>query len=225
MNTGRQKRRHVSNSREFGTCPHLIKLILALCLIFGGAFAEIANPQKWSGSQITPVHQIPLKDEYNQPIIPTEKNPLPFSAKYTCAPCHDYAVIREGLHFNPQSAQTTGRPGEPWILVDERTGTLLPFSFRSGKGLWNPKTLGLSDWDLTMLFGRHMAGGGICEPADEDMTPGTRWNVSGKVEINCLGCHNAARLQNPSEWAKQILRENFRWAATAASGTGSSASA
>jgi hypothetical protein len=54
----------------------------------------------------------------------------------------------------------------------------------------------------------------------EEFTPESRWEVSGVLEINCMGCHNAARIQSHSEWAKQIMRENFRWAATAASGLG-----
>jgi hypothetical protein len=182
--------------------------------------ASASKNQKWDGSRITPVHQIPLKDEFNQPIVPTEKNPLPFSARYTCQPCHDYSVVRQGLHFNATLSPQAGRPGEPWIWVDERTGTLLPLSYHTGKGLWNPYDLGLTAWDFTLLFGRHMAGGGINEPDDKDITPESRWSVSGKVEINCLGCHNAARLQNLSEWVKQILRQNFRWAATAAAGLG-----
>jgi len=198
----------------------LLFFLMIMLLTALSAAANMTNPQKWTGSQTTPVHLIPLKDEFDQPIIPTEKNPLPFSARYTCAPCHDYAVIRQGLHFDPASAQPLGRPGEPWIWADERTGTLLPLSFRRDPGLWNPAELGLSDWDLTLLFGRHMTGGRISEPDDAEMTPGSRWTVSGKIEINCLGCHNASRLQNSSEWAKQVLRENFRWAATAAAGLG-----
>ncbi|MDH5384077.1 MAG: cytochrome c3 family protein, partial [Candidatus Aminicenantes bacterium] len=39
-------------------------------------------------------------------------------------------------------------------------------------------------------------------------------------EINCMGCHDASRVQSHSEWAKQVLRHNFRWAAVAASGLG-----
>ena len=35
-----------------------------------------------------------------------------------------------------------------------------------------------------------------------------------------MGCHNASRMQSHSEWAKQVLRHNFRWAGTAASGLG-----
>jgi hypothetical protein len=184
------------------------------------ALASSGQTQKWDGSRTTPVHQIPLKDEFNQPIVPTESHPLPFSSRTTCLPCHDYNIIRQGLHFNAAVSPQSGRAGEPWIWVDERTGTLLPLSYHSWKGTWNPKEIGLSAWDVTLLFGRHMTGGGICEPDEKDITPESRWNVSGTVEINCMGCHNASGLQNPSEWAKQILRQNFRWASTAASGLG-----
>lgn len=167
-----------------------------------------------------PVHQIPLKDEAGLQIIPTESHPLPFSARMTCAPCHEYTAIAYGLHFSAAKKGALGRPGEPWFRVDKRTGTQLPLSYRSAPGVWNPELLGLTNWDFTLLFGRHLPGGGAAEPPDSEMTPGSRWEVSGKVEINCLGCHNPSRSQNQSEWAKQIMRENFRWAATAASGLG-----
>ena len=179
-----------------------------------------AQQQKWDGNRTTPVHLIPLKDELDQPIVPTETNPLPFSSRFTCAPCHIYETIRKGLHFDASLAAEAGRPGEPWVWVDERTGTLLPLSYHKTKGTWNPAQVGLSAWDFTLLFGRHLAGGGISEPSEAVFTPGSRWEVAGRVEINCLGCHNAAGTQDSSEWAKQVLRENFRWAATAAAGLG-----
>ena len=178
------------------------------------------QPQKWDGNRTTPVHLIPLKDELDQPIIPTETNPLPFSSRFTCAPCHIYETIQKGLHFDASFAAEAGRPGEPWIWVDERTGTLLPLSYHKSKGAFDPAQVGLSAWDFTLLFGRHLAGGGVSEPLESAFTPGSRWEVAGKIEINCLGCHNRSGAQDPSEWAKQILRENFRWAATAAAGLG-----
>jgi hypothetical protein len=174
----------------------------------------------WTGSRISPVHQIPLKDELGQTIVPTESNPLPYSAKYSCAPCHDYDIVSGGSHFGAETAREAGRPGEPWVWVDERTGTLLPLSYHAWKGVWNPRQLGLSPWDMTLLFGRHMTGGGPAEPEAQDVTPESRWNVSGPVEVNCLACHNASPRQNLGEWAKQVMRQNFRWAATAAAGLG-----
>ncbi len=189
-------------------------------LVVASAVIASTNPQKWAGSRTSPVHQIPLKDELDQLIVPSESNPLPLSSRYSCAPCHDYDIIKGGWHFNAMNPAPAGRPGEPWVWLDERTGTQIPLSYRAWKNVWNPKDLGLSAWDFVLLFGRHFPGGGPAEPADEDMTPGSRWSVAGKIEINCMGCHNASSKQNPSEWARQVLRENFRWAATAAAGLG-----
>ncbi len=186
------------------------------------AFAADDRHLKWDGSRTSPVHRIPLKDELNQEILPSDPYPLPFSTRFSCAPCHDYDQIRLGLHFNAKDPNApSGRPGEPWIWADEKTGTMIPLSYRKWPGVWDPEKLGLSPWDFTLLFGRHLPGGGPSEPASpEEETPESRWRVSGKLEINCLGCHNASRQQDPSEWAKQAMRQNFRWAAVAASGLG-----
>ena len=176
--------------------------------------------QKWDGSLTTPVHQIPLRDEFDQLILPSEPYPLPYSTRYSCAPCHDYSLIQKGLHFNAASSFQHGRLGEPWVWADPKTGTILPVSYRPWERMWAPPQLGLSPWDFTLLFGRHLPGGGVSEPEDVITSPESRWNVSGKIEINCMACHNASRMQSHSEWAKQVLRHNFRWAATAASGFG-----
>lgn len=195
-------------------------------LIFLGCFFYLLPEQQavkktaWDGSRTTPVHRIPLNDEFNQPIIPNEPYPLPYSSQFTCAPCHDYEFIRKGFHFNALDNQNSERPGEPWIWNDPETGTLMPLSYRSWKGMWNPKNIGLSRWDFTLLFARHMTGGGISEPAPGKENQASRWDVSGKLEINCMGCHNASKVQSHSEWAKQVMRQNFRWAAAAASGIG-----
>lgn len=193
---------------------------LALISLAGIGLASTDKQAQWTGSRTSPVHRIPLKDELNQDIVPTEPNPFPFSSRYSCAPCHDYAVVEKGLHFSAGRGGSDSRPGEPWIRLDEKTGTILPVSLRKWPGAWDPKTLGLSTWDFTLLFGRHMAGGGIAEPQDGEATPDSRWDVSGRIEINCMGCHSGSSLQDHSEWAKQVLRQNFRWAATAAAGLG-----
>ncbi len=181
---------------------------------------NIQKKQTWDGSRTTAMHRIQLKDEFDQLIVPTLSYNLPYSSRYTCAPCHDYELIKNGLHFDAAVSSRQERAGEPWIWVDSKTGTVLPLSYHGEPGTWNPKELGLSDWEFTLLFGRHMTGGGVSEPGIEGISPDSRWNVSGKLEINCMGCHNASREQSPSEWAKQVLRQNFRWAATAASGLG-----
>jgi hypothetical protein len=181
------------------------------------------TPQKktdWDGSRTTAVHWLQLKDEFDQIIVPSDSYALPYSTKFTCAPCHEYSVIQGGLHFNALLSSQHGRPGEPWIWADPKTGTMLPLSYRGWPGMWDPEELGMSTWDFTLFFGRHMTGGGISEPRDNEFSPESRWEVSGKLEINCMGCHNASRQQSHSEWAKQVLRHNFRWAATAASGLG-----
>jgi len=187
----------------------------------GAALAAASTDGKWAGSRSPAVHRIPLMDEFNQKIVPTEKNPYPFSTRFTCAPCHVYETIAGGRHFNASmKGAPAGRPGEPWIWLDERTGTQIPISERTWPGIFKPADLGLTAWNLTVLFGRHLPGGGSAEPAAKDETPESRWTVSGKAEINCLACHNASKLQDHSEWAMQMLRENFRWAATAAAGFG-----
>lgn len=174
----------------------------------------------WSGSQISPVHRIPLMDEFNQKIIPAASDSLPFSARNTCGPCHNYDQISQGTHFNFRLRPETDRPTEPWVLVDDKVGIQLPVSYQNYPGLWSPEKLGLSAWQFVNLFGRNLNGGGPGEPAEKEITPDSRWNVSGKLEINCLGCHNKSPLQDHSEWVKQVMRQNFRWAATAASGLG-----
>jgi hypothetical protein len=198
--------------------------VLLLAAAGGPVPSAAQNPKEaaWDGNRTTPVHLIPLRDENDEPIIPTETNPLPYSARFTCGPCHDYGTIRGGWHFGAMTAAENGRPGEPWFQVDPKTGTVLPLSYRNWPGSYDPKAVGLTAWDFTLLFGRHMPGGGPAEPPDDEVLghPEARWNVSGKAEVNCLACHNASGRQDQSEWAKQVLRENLRWAATAAGGLG-----
>lgn len=183
-------------------------------------YAQQKEKTSWDGNRTVPVHNILLKDEFDQKIVPTESYPLPFSSRYTCAPCHNYNQIQQGLHFSPLSSNQDGRPGEPWFWVDLDTGTVLPVSYRDWPRIFHPEELRLTYWEFTLLFGRHMLGGEISEPEIDEMSPDSRWNVSGTLEINCLACHNHSRKQSHSEWTYQILRENFRWAAAAASGLG-----
>lgn len=199
-------------------------LSISLLLLFIPHYSSLRGESKhsaWDGSRSVPAHRIPLMDEDNQQIIPSEPYPLPFSTRYTCGPCHDYETIRRGLHFNEGNPSAkAGRGGEPWFWVDEKTGTILPLSTRKRAGMWNLEQTGLTAWSYTLLFARHSPGGGLAEPLDKEITPDSRWDVSGKLEINCLGCHNASRIQDHSEWGKQVMRQNFRWAATAAAALG-----
>lgn len=188
----------------------------------GPSPAQETKQPAWDGNRTLPVHLIPLHDEFDEPIIPTGTHLLPFSSRNTCGPCHEYETIQGGWHFSAMSGRDGGRPGEPWIWLDPMTGTILPVSYRPWPGTFDPRSLGLSAWDFTQLFGRHFPGGGPAEPPDEEVhsDPDARWSVSGRAEINCLACHNRSARQDHSEWAKQVLRENLRWAATAAGGVG-----
>jgi hypothetical protein len=167
------------------------------------------------GSRTPAVHLLPLLDEQSTKIVPDAGPAPPVSMRATCGQCHDYDAIQSGWHFTTEGDD--GRPGEPWVLVDEQTGTQLPVSERDWPGVWKPEALGLTPWDMTKLFGRHAPGGEVQTPDPEH---DIRWAISGQVEVNCLACHSAAPEQNMSEWVIQLARENFRWAATAASGLG-----
>ncbi len=196
-------------------------VIFSLCCI-GSAGDEAAELPEWDGSRTTPVHRIPIYDEESQQIIPQDPHALPFSSRFSCGECHDYRTVMKGWHFNASRGEVdAGRPGEPWIWIDEETGTQIPLSYRGWKGTWHPSEIGLTPWKFNQLFGRHLPGGDPERPTGEEpVDHHSRWDVSGQAEINCMGCHGASPKQDPSEWAKQMERENFRWAATAAASLG-----
>jgi hypothetical protein len=173
------------------------------------------------GNRTRAVHHIPLYDENLIEIRPDDYLAMPFSTKMTCGDCHDYEKIGMGWHFDSSLNLTRpGRPGEPWVLADENTGTQLPLSYRGWPGAWRPDDIGMTPWQFVQFFGRQMPGGDAGEKEEETPDPQSRWNVSGRVEINCLACHNASAEQNQSEWAIQMARENYRWAATGAGAIG-----
>jgi hypothetical protein len=106
-------------SRPGRTCGLLAALAaLAVASASAQTAAPVDKHVAWDGARTTPVHLISLRDENDEPIIPTETDPLPYSARFTCGPCHDYATVRGGWHFGGQAAGTDGRPGEPWLQVD-----------------------------------------------------------------------------------------------------------
>ena len=200
--------------------PHWFCILLGSAALAAAATNELPLPQHWDGSQVVPVHRIVLFDENGEDIAPEYARSMPFSAKKTCGACHDYAAISRGFHFNYMSSNAVaGRAGQPWIWVDERAGMQLPLGYRPWTNTWHPASLGLTPWRMTLEFGRHMPGGGAGEATDV-ADPDARWDVSGPLEINCLGCHSASPRQDQSEWAKQVMRGNLRWAATAAAGFG-----
>ena len=171
------------------------------------------------GSRAHSIHVIPLVTEEGDRIAPDDDPLLPFSMRQTCGECHSYQIISNGLHFNaPDANAAPGRPGQPWIFSDARTGTQIPVSYRPWPGTYKPEQLGLTPRQFTKRFGSHTPGGGAGEldtPLDDEIM---REMVSGKLEINCLSCHNADPAHNQGDFAGQIARENFRWAGAATTG-------
>ncbi|MFT5241083.1 MAG: hypothetical protein ACI9X0_002060, partial [Kiritimatiellia bacterium] len=163
----------------------------------------------WDGSGFSPLHKIPLTDENGKTIYPDEDDPMPISTRNTCGACHDYDTISSGWHFNPDG-DLEGRATEPWVVVDEKSGTQIPVSLRNAEGTWAMEQLGMTDWDFTKTFGRHMPGGSTGEGPHGAIRPDDRWAVSGNLEINCFACHNMENSQDLTEWVKQVARENFR---------------
>jgi len=173
---------------------------------------------KSDGNRSITAHLLNLYDEEGSMIRLDDKPIMPFSPKQTCIECHDYDKINSGLHFNYiDSTDAPGRPGEPWILVDAPTATQLPLSYRNWPGTYHPEAIGLSPWSFIQKFGRHLPGGGIGENEEADPLELTfRRMVSGKLEINCLSCHNKNSAQDQAEYTAQVVKQNFRWAATGA---------
>jgi hypothetical protein len=171
------------------------------------------------GSRAIPVHLIPLVDEEGEKITLSDEPLLPFSMRQTCGLCHNYDKISTGWHFNAAEPNVAaGRRGQPWILVDAGTGTQIPLSYRPWPGTFRPEQLGLTPWQFVQIFGRHMPGGGVGELDSDNPDEVMRGFVSGKLEVNCLSCHDADPAHDQGRYAVQIARQNFRWAAAATCG-------
>ncbi len=228
-----------TGSFRAGLAARLCVGILAVLAVSAGAVivagaAPALNVQV-DGSRAKAVHRIdpyghvnPFPDEDpvdGKPLKPAKIDPnakpvMPVSMKNTCGQCHDYDKIRAGWHFNAANpGATAGRPGEPWILYDGKTGTQAPLSYRKWTGTFRPEQFGVSRWRRTMWFGGHSTGGGVSEPDvahDEDLAIHSRWTASGALDINCLGCHSADPKHDQSVWAMQVSQQNFLGAAAAA---------
>ncbi len=190
------------------------------CWLFLPAFAGTEQKKigDISDGSLTPaVHIIGLFDEEGDKISPDVEPVLPFSMRQTCSDCHSYRIISRGWHFNAVDVNAVpGRKGQPWIFVDPGTCTQIPLSYRPWAGVFHPAKLGISSFKFTQLFGRQMPGGGVGELDSDDPEEMIRQDISGRLEINCLSCHNAAASQDQAEYAGQVARQNFRWAAAAA---------
>ena len=194
----------------------LCLLVLCLCAAAADTEQKLLGDES-DGSMAHPIHRIPLIAEEGDQIGPDDDPVLPFSTKQTCGGvCHSYDVIATGWHFNAADANVPrGRPGEPWVLVDGRSGTQIPISHRAWPGTFTPKQAGLSNKLFLKIFGRHLPGGGVGELEPEKPEDIMRTFVSGKLEINCLSCHDGDPGNNQAEYDTQLKRENFRWAAAA----------
>jgi hypothetical protein len=217
-------------------------LTVFLCLLVFGVSTFAAETEskllgdESDGSMSPPPHLIPIyaeneAGEKGEPITPDMEFPMPFSTRWTCSDCHNYDLVKKGWHFNATDSNVPpGRPGEPWVYYDPKLCLQIPLSYRRWKGTFRPKQFGLTEFKFTKIFGRHFPGGGPGEVDATDVEEIGRQLLSGKLEINCLACHNAHYGQDMgglSGYAVQVSRENFRWAATAscefASVTGSAA--
>jgi hypothetical protein len=202
-------------------------LFLVVVLVTGvAAAAEIKLGDTPDGSRSNFVHLIPLLSEPIPGKEPDQIHPdadpvLPFSTKATCGACHSYDKISAGWHFNAVDPNVKpGRKGQPWIFADPTSATQIPLSYRQWPGTFRPEQIGLTPMAFLQSFGRQMPGGAIGEMVDTSDNPeeSLRAGVTGKLEINCLACHDGSPGQDmggASGYSINVIRGNYRWAATA----------
>ena len=208
--------------------------------ILGGLTSSLALGPASNGaenlkteSRMPFLHHIPLRDAEGQILAlpapvdeqgkPQEARANPFSTAQTCGRCHEYEAISRGWHFNSAKGNVkSGRPGEPWILSDPVTRTQIPLSYRGWTGTFKPADIGMSDFDFLMEFARHLPGGGAGEPAQIDLKdPKTgRLLITGKMEIDCLLCHQSTGQYNHETRFKAMNVQNIKWAPTIGAGLG-----
>ncbi len=148
--------------------------------------AARAQSYEHTGSRSTFVHRLALRDADGREIDPSAADAPPYSPRETCKTCHDVGAIAHGWHTDAMSAESNGRPGEPWIWTDPRTGTALPVSYRGWPGTWRPDAIGMDPARFVKEFGRHLPGG------------------VGDLEIDCIACHDAGHAWSHDAWADEI---------------------
>ncbi len=180
------------------------------------------------------VHWIELYDANNNRIDPAAENPQPYSPERTCGRCHEFDTISHGWHFNAVDPDTEhGRPGQPWIWSDPRTGTHLPLSYRGWEGTTNPDILGLSRWEVAAKLGGFLPGGGpgafeslkVVNSNHSEPDAGgyaltrDRSDITGPLPVDCMLCHrNEGSGYSPFAWTEQIEDQNFAYAPSVALG-------
>ena len=197
----------------------------AVLAIAAAATCLHASDAHWNGGRTIPVHRLAPRDADGDAVDPAARHPRAISTQQTCSQCHDVDAMRGASHFRTGLEPCEAEPSvavEPWFLADDRTGTAVPLSLHGQKGAYAPSFLGITCWEWTKMFGRSFPGGGVgshpAAMASADRSR-QRWSVTGPLEPNCLACHQQGDYDS-SEWARQVLRENWRGAATAASGIG-----
>lgn len=126
-------------------------------------------------------------------------------------------------HFKNETVRSDGRPGEPWIWADARTGTQLPLSYRDWEGRFSPSDIGITTHEMTQKFGARIPGGGVAAnwdpnasaPTGESSEP-SRWPLTGSLEIDCMACHAKSGAYDFEQRRETIEDQNFAWAPTAA---------
>ncbi|MBI5851103.1 MAG: hypothetical protein HZB39_08760 [Planctomycetes bacterium] len=172
---------------------------------------------KATGSRRAHAHWIELLDASGKTIDPGDADAPPFSTTKTCGKCHDVAAIEHGWHFAAAGSDTdAGRPGEPWLWTDPRTGTQLPLSYRKWAGTFDPRELGVDGFRFVLEFGRHLPGG-ASSYAGADATQG-RFRLSGALDVDCMVCHDRNASWSHERWSKAIDAQDFAWASGKALG-------
>jgi len=210
-------------------------VVVAALALAGSSSLQAQDRFERTDSRNQYVHIIDLYDASKVKINPdAEGGAAPYSPMATCGKCHDYKSIAHGWHFNAlKDIVDKGRPGEPWILTDDRTATQLPMSYRGWKGTIHPSALGMTRHEFTKEFGHHLPGGGPgAKPDNFDELPDDRkaaWEKSGELAIDCMMCHAGSRQYKYEAWTDRIKRGDFAGAPVAAlnmgkiSGAGSEA--
>jgi len=194
--------------------------VLAVSLVSASAGAVEAPKKQAKSDSLAPFpHRIVLLNEEGNTINPA-KDSVHYSPAQTCGKCHDYPAISKGWHFNARQASVpAGRPGEPWIMLDEPTRTQIPLSNRAWAGTFRPADAGLNDWQFVRSFARHMPGGGVAEtPSTQPADPKAYWPLSGKLQNDCMICHDGGSNYSTADRELQLKQMNFKFAATKAMG-------
>lgn len=241
--TGGSKLVSVANRLSYLKPAGSLGLVLAVALSsWGDANRAVAQGRyATSDSHSGYVHWIELLDANNTKVDPTAEFPQPYSPERTCGRCHEFDTIAHGWHFNATDPTVdSGRPGQPWIWSDPRSGTHLPLSYRNWAGTYNPDVLGLSRWEVAAKLGGFLPGGGLTgaptasssadgqgaadgqgvpsEPSSEAAAR-DRSAITGAMPVDCLLCHNnQGSGYSPFVWTEQIEDQNFAYAPTVALG-------